>query len=155
MRESLAKLSVKSMPAPRVEGSLLNPQKISAADAHVLEASLSLSGPEADRALNELVAFMRANQENAAVHRALAWAFLLRNDLENAVEHIRRALALDDSDAGMHYLYARWVNQGEEDKIRVESAEARMSTELKAALKRDPNYAAALELAGPCRVERR
>lgn len=148
VRESMEKLSVKRMPAPRVEGSLLNPQKISAVDVRGLEANLALSGPEADRALKELVTFMRANQENAAVHRALAWAFLSRNDLENSVEHIRRALALDDSDPGMHYLYARWVNQGEEDKIRVESAEARMGTELKAALKRDPNYAAASELLG-------
>lgn len=148
VRESLEKISMKSAPAPHVEGSLMTGQKVSAADAHVIETELLLSGPEPERALNELVAFMRLNQENAAVHRALAWAFLLRHDMENAVEHIRRALALDDSDAGMHYLYARWVNQGQEDEIRVESAETRMSTELKAALKLDLNYAAALELLG-------
>ncbi len=136
------------MPAPRIESSLLHSQKVSAADAHVIEANLSLFGPESDRTLHELVDLMRVNQENAAVHRSLAWAFLLRNDLGNAVEHIRRALALNDSDPAMHYLYARWVNQGEEDRIRIESAEARMGTELKAALKADPNYAAALELLG-------
>ncbi len=139
---------MKRCPRRASRASCFKSQKISAADAHVLQAKLSLLGPEADRTLNELVAFMRQNQENAAVHRALAWAFLLRNDMENAVEHIRRALALDDSDPAMHYLYARWVNQGEEDRIRIESAEARMGTELKAALKRDPNYAAALELLG-------
>jgi tetratricopeptide (TPR) repeat protein len=148
VRESLEKISVKSAPAPHIEGNLLKGEKVSAADAHVIETKLLLSLPEPERALNELVAFMRVNQENAAVHRALAWAFLLHHDMENAVEHIRRALALDDSDPAMHYLYARWVNQGEEDKIRVESAETRMSTELKAALKIDPNYAAALELLG-------
>jgi tetratricopeptide (TPR) repeat protein len=148
VRESLGTLSAEKMPAPRIEGSLLKSQKVSAANAYVLEASLSLFGPGSDRTLDELVAFMRQNQENAAVHRSLAWAFLLRNDLENAVEHIRRALALDDSDPAMHYLYARWVNQGDDDRIRIESAQARMGTELKAALKRDPNYAAALELLG-------
>jgi hypothetical protein len=148
VRESLEKLSTKKMPAPRVESGLFKSQKFSAVDAHVMEADLSLFGPESDRTLKELVEFMRQNQENAAVHRSLAWAFLLRNDLENAVEHIRRALALDDSDPAMHYLYARWVNKGDEDKIQVESAEARMGTELKAALQRDPNYAAALELLG-------
>ena len=114
----------------------------------MFEARLSLFGPEADRTRNELVAFMRQNQENVEVHRALAWAYLSHHDLDNAVEHIRRALALDDSDPAMHYLYARWINQGEEDNIRIESAEPRMSTELKAALKLDPNYAAALELLG-------
>ncbi len=148
VRESLAKPPAKNAPMPRIEGGFSKARKLSAADAHVLEASLSLWGPEADRTLNELVAFMRLNQENAAVHRSLAWAFLLRNDPENAAEHIRRALALDDSDAAMHYLYARWVNQGEADKIRIQSAEAHMSTELKAALQRDPNYAAAMELLG-------
>jgi tetratricopeptide (TPR) repeat protein len=148
VRESLNKLSAKKMPAPRVEVKLFRSRKISAADAHVFQATLSLFGPEADRTRNELVAFMRQNQENVEVHRALAWAYLSHHDLDNAVEHIRRALALDDSDPAMHYLYARWVNQGEEDNIRIESAEPRMSTELKAALKLDPNYAAALELLG-------
>ena len=148
VRESLTKLSAKKMPAPRVEVKLFRSRKISAADAHVLGATLSLFGPEADRTRNELVAFMRQNQENVDVHRALAWAYLSHHDLDNAVEHIRRALALDDSDPAMHYLYARWVNQGEEDTILIQSAEPRMSTELKAALKLDPNYAAALELLG-------
>jgi tetratricopeptide (TPR) repeat protein len=114
----------------------------------VVEADLALAGPEPQRALDELVALMRGNQENAAVHRSLAWAFLMRRDLDNAVEHIRRALALDDSDPAMHYLYARWVNHGDDDGIRIESAGTRMGSELKAALKRDPDYAAALELLG-------
>jgi Flp pilus assembly protein TadD len=148
VRESLDKISVKKMPAPRIESSLFKSLKVSATDAHVLDANLSLFGPDGDRTLKELITFMRQNQENAAVHRSLAWAFLLRGDLENAVEHIRRALALDDSDATMHYLYARWVNQGEENRIIAESAEARMGNELKAALTRDPNYAPALELLG-------
>jgi tetratricopeptide (TPR) repeat protein len=149
VRESLEKLSAKSVPAPpRIESRLLKPQKVSSADAHVIEANLSLFGHEQARTLNGLIDFMHANQENVAVHRTLAWAFLLRNDLGNAVEHIRRALALDDSDPAMHYLYARWANRGDGDRIRVESAEARMGTELKAALKLDPNYAPALELLG-------
>jgi Flp pilus assembly protein TadD len=148
VRESLGKISTKKIPAQHIESSMLQSQKVTAVDEHVLEANLTLFGPEGDRTLAELTDFMRKNQENAAVHRALAWAFLLRNDLENSVEHIRRALALDDSDPTMHYLYARSVNQGQENKIVVESAESRMSTELKAALKRDPNYAAALELLG-------
>jgi len=148
VRESTGKLTAKSMPAPRIEDNYFKSRKVSASDAHVLTANLSLFGPEGDRTLQDLVAFMRENQENAAVHRSLAWAFLLRHDLENAVEHIRRALALDDSDASMHYLYARWVNQGDENVIRIPSADARMGTELKSALQRDPNYADASELLG-------
>lgn len=148
VRESLAAPPGKTMPAPRVESTLFKSQKVSAADIHVLEANLSLFGPASDNTLHELVSFMHQNQENSAVHCSLAWAYLLRNDLENAVEHIRRALTLDDSDPSMHYLYALWVNQGKTDRILVESAEARMGTELKAALKRDPNYSAALELLG-------
>ena len=144
------------MTAPRVESELLNSRKVSAEDAHVLLANLSLFGSAgfaADRTLRELTEFMRLHQENAAAHRSLAWAFLLRGDLENAVEHIRRALALDDSDPSMHYLYARWVNQGEANSIRVESAETSMGNELKAALQRNPKYAAAMELLGLAQLD--
>ena len=148
VRASLGKATLEKMPAPRVENGLFKSQKVSAADAHVITASLSLFGPRADDSLQELVAFMRLNQENVAVHRWLAWAFLQRHDLDDAVEHIRHALALDDSDPSMHYLYARWVNQGEENSIRGASAETRMGSELKAALQRDSNYAAARELLG-------
>ena len=116
---------------------------------------LSLSGPESDRTLNELVAFMRQNQENVEVHRALAWAFLLRNDLENAVEHIRRALALDDSDPAMHYLYARWINQGEADKIRIESAEPRHEHRIEGCAATRPELRRGAGVAGHGGVERR
>lgn len=152
VRESAGKLTTKNMAAPRIEGALFKSQKMARADAHVLTANLSLFGPLGDQTLQELVGFMRENQENAAVHRSLGWAFLLRHDLDNSVEHIRRALALDDSDPSMHYLYARWVNEGDENTIRVGSAEVRMGTELHEALKRDPNYAAALELLGLARL---
>jgi tetratricopeptide (TPR) repeat protein len=148
VRESLTKLATRKMAAPHVDGNTFHSSKVSAVDMHVHQANLSLFGPDGDSALQELTAFMRENQENAMVHRSLAWAFLLRNDLENAVEHIRRALALQDSDATMHYLYARWVNRGDDNVIHLESAEVKMGTELKAALRRDQNYAAALELLG-------
>ena len=148
VRESLTKLTTRKMAAPRVEANLFLSIKVPAADMYVHQANLSLFGPDADQTLKELVAFMRENQQNAMVHRSLAWAFLLRHDLDNAVEHIRRALELEDSDATMHYLYARWVNQGDDDTIHFESAGVRMGSELKAALSRDPNYAAALELQG-------
>ena len=148
VHESLAKLTTRKMPAPRVESNLFHSAKVPAADMHVLQANLSLFEPGGDGTLQELLAFMRQNQQNAMVHRSLAWAFILRHDLDNAVEHIRRALELEDSDATMHYLYARWVNQGDDNVIHQKDAGVRMGTELKAALRRDPNYAAALELLG-------
>jgi tetratricopeptide (TPR) repeat protein len=164
VHESSRNQTTKTMPVAHVEKEMTVSRKVSAEDMHVLKASLTLfdssasnsSAPNSltetravpDSTLHGLVEFMRQNQENAAVHRSLAWAFLLRGDLENAVEHIRRALTLDDSDPSMHYLYARWVNQGEENSIRVMSAESRMAVELRAAVQRDPNYSAALELLG-------
>jgi Tfp pilus assembly protein PilF len=152
VRESLTKLTTRKMAAPHVDGNLYLSSKVPAADIYVHQANLSLFGPEEDRTLKELVAFMRENRQNAMVHRSLAWAFLLRHDLDNAVEHIRRSLELEDSDATMHYLYARWVNQGDDDTIHFESAGVRMGSELKEALRRDPNYAAALELLGLARL---
>jgi tetratricopeptide (TPR) repeat protein len=148
VRESLGKLVTRKMPAPKVESGLFQSRKVSTADVYALKADLSLFGPDGERTLKELVAFMQQNQQSAVVHRSLAWAFLQRHDLDNAVEHIRRSLELDDSDATMHYLYARWVNQGDENTIHFESAEVRMGAELHEALRRDPNYAAALELLG-------
>lgn len=148
VHESLAKLTTRKMQAPRVESMLFHSSKMPAADMHALQANLSLFGPEGEHTLKELTAFMHENQQNAMVHRSLAWAFLLRHDLDNAVENIRRALELDDSDPAMHYLYARWVNQGDDNAIHLEAPVVRMGTELKEALRRDPNYAAALELLG-------
>lgn len=148
VRESQARLTTHKMPAPRVESNLFHSAKVPATDMRVMQANLTLFGPDGDRTLKELLAFMRENQQNAMVHRSLAWAFILRHDLDNAVEHIRRALELEDSDATMHYLYARWVNQGDDNVIHQRDAAVRMGTELKAALQRDPNYAAALELLG-------
>jgi Flp pilus assembly protein TadD len=148
VRESLGKIAVRKMAAPRAEESRLQSKKLSAADGHVLLANLTLFGEDGERTLHELAAYMRENQENAAVHRALAWAFLRRHDMDHAIEHIRRALELEDTDPAMHYLYALWLNQGAEDSIRIESAQARMGTELKAALQRDPSYSFALELLG-------
>ena len=146
VRESARKLTTKSLAAPRIEGALFKSQKVGAADAHVLRASLSLFGPAGDGTLQELVRFMRENQENVAVHRSLAWAFLLRHDLENSVEHIRRALTLDDSDPSMHYRYARWVKQGDENTSSVGSAEDPRGTERQGARDRDPTQAAGSRL---------
>ena len=92
--------------------------------------------------------FAQQNEDVASAHRSLAWAFLERGDLENAIEHIRHALALDDSSPQTHYLYAVYGNQGERDQIKIASADARLGTELKAALQLNPNYAPAWELLG-------
>ena len=145
---SLAKIETRQLPAPHVDNKDFRSVKMAAADMHVIQANLSLFGPDGDRTLQELIGFMRQNQQNAMVHRSLAWAFLLRHDLPNAVEHIRRSLELEDSDPTMHYLYALWVNQGDTDMIHGESASVRIGAELKEALRRDPNYADALELLG-------
>jgi Flp pilus assembly protein TadD len=147
VRESLAKPLMQKLEAPRIDQHMLPSKKLSPADVEVIHRNLTLfsgSGQE----LTQMVAFMRENQEDAGVHRSLAWAFMLRGDQENAIEHIRRALALNDNAADMHYLYALWVNEGDENAIRIESAEPRLGAELKEALRRNPSYAPAWELLG-------
>lgn len=147
VRESLGKSLSQKFEASRIDERLFAARKVPPADAEVIRRNLKLfSG--SDQELKRMVAFMRENQDNASVHRSLAWAYMLRGDQENAIEHIRRALALNDGFADMHYLYARWVNEGDENAIRIQSAAPRMSTELKDALRHNPNYAPALELLG-------
>jgi Tfp pilus assembly protein PilF len=148
VRESVQKQRTETRPALKVESMFYPERKVPPAEIHVLKANLTLFDSGGDAALHELVGFMQQNQESAAVHRSLAWAFLERHDLENAMEHVRRALALDDSDPAMHYLYALLVNQADTNVIHFESAVPRLGTELKAALRRDPSYAAAMELLG-------
>ena len=148
VRESVQRQGVEKRPALNVESMFYPERKVPADEIHVLKANLTLFGPGGDATLHELVGFMQQNQESAAVHRSLAWAFLEHRDLENAMEHVRRALALNDSDPAMHYLYSLLVNQADANTIHFESAVPRMGTELKAALQRDRSYAAALELLG-------
>lgn len=124
-------------------------RKMSPAEARVLQLAPRLFAQDTQAAaMDELLALMRQEQEDAPVHRALAWAFLNRRDLPNAMEHVRRALALNDSDPAMHYLYALLANEGDAEKMHAESAVPRLATELKDALRRNPNYAAAFELLG-------
>ena len=65
--------------AARREPSCFKSRKVSAADAHVLKANLSLFGPGGGSHAERTGGFYAKNQENAAVHRSLAWAFLLRS----------------------------------------------------------------------------
>ncbi|HVP63554.1 MAG TPA: tetratricopeptide repeat protein, partial [candidate division Zixibacteria bacterium] len=91
---------------------------------------------------------MKQDQDNAALHRALAVTYMRQHRMDLMIENVRQALALEDTDPRMHYFYAVFLNDGSRDLVRVQSAVARLSGELNIALRMDPTYAEAHNLYG-------
>ena len=99
-------------------------------------------------AVAELDTLMKQDQDNAALHRALAVTYMRQHRMDLMIENVRQALALEDTDPRMHYFYAVFLNNGSRDLVRVQSAVARLSGELNIALRMDPTYAEAHNLYG-------
>lgn len=148
VRESLTRQMTVSYPLPGIDPRLFFAKRLTAGDVYALRTAPALFGPAAESTLKEFATFMRADEDNGEGHRALAWAFLLRHDQANAIEHIRRALTLDNNMPDMHYLYSVWVNQGDEQAIHVPGADVRLGYQLKEAISQDANYGPAYELLG-------
>jgi Tfp pilus assembly protein PilF len=119
------------------------------ARAMLAESAASLLEDPAP-AVSALDTMMKQDQENAALHRALAVTYMRQHRMDLMIENVRRAIALEDTDPRMHYFYAVFLNDGSRDAVRVESAVARLSGELTIALRMDPSYAEAHDLYGLC-----
>ncbi len=99
-------------------------------------------------AMTELGEIMQQTPDIPEVQRALASGYIRRDDLDNAIEHIRDAIKLQDTDPRMQYYMAVWVNGGNENSVELESPEARLGPALNSALRMDPDFAPAYELLG-------
>jgi tetratricopeptide (TPR) repeat protein len=126
--------------------------KVTAVDGSIAIATALLddrdrqdSQPTAMKALSGI---MHNLPDNAAVQRSLAYGYLMQHDAVNAVEHARRAIALADSDALMHYILAVGQNGGDMSAIRARMAEVRFGNELNSAIRLNPDFAPAYELRG-------
>jgi tetratricopeptide (TPR) repeat protein len=144
---------VQTLPLANLElASQFNVNKVTSVDGQIAVANALLddhdrqdSAPAAMRALSGI---MHNLPDNAAVQRSLAYGYLMQRDAANAVEHARRAIALADSDALMHYILAVGQNGGDMSAIRVSNAEVRFGNELAAALRFNQDFAPAYELRG-------
>lgn len=127
-----------------------NVKKIRPTDAQAMLANAALDIPSVDRGalIRQLTAIMQAAPDNVRAHRALAYGHILQKDTGNALEHVRRAIQLDDSDATMQYWYAVALNAGEQDRMGTESSDVKFGTAINAAFRMNPDLAAAHEFYG-------
>lgn len=119
--------------------------QIAIANAMLDDRDRSESLPAGMKALS---AIMHNAPDNAAVQRSLAYGYLIQHDAINSVEHARRAIALNDSDALMHYILAVGQNGGDMSAIRASMAEVRLGNELNTAIRMNEDFAPAFELRG-------
>jgi tetratricopeptide (TPR) repeat protein len=144
---------VQSQPMASVElTSQLAVNKVSAADGQVAIANVMLDDHDrsesAPSAMKVLSGIMHNMPDNPAVQRSLAYGYLMQHDAANAVEHARRAIALQDTEALMHYILAVGQNGGDMSAIRASMADVRLANELGNAIKMNPEFAPAFELRG-------
>jgi Flp pilus assembly protein TadD len=129
-----------------------NVNKVAPAEGQVAIASALLDDHDrsdsAQAAMKTLSGIMHNTPDNPGVQRALAYGYLMQHDATNAVEHARRAIALADSDALMHYILAVGQNGGDMSSIRASMAEVRFGNELNTAIRMSPDFAPAYELRG-------
>jgi hypothetical protein len=140
-------------PLPYVDPVRFLARKITVAEAKTAVADMALdSAGDEKAAMDSLYGTMQQFPTIAAVHRALAYGYLRRHDLNNSMEHVHRAMELSNTDAMMHYLQAIILNNGNAETIDVESADVRLSPALTNAIKMDPQFARAYVMRGLARL---
>lgn len=115
------------------------------AKAVLAELHAHMSGRQT-QAMDEFKTVLAAEPDNEIAHRGIGFAYLREHDLEAAAEHIRRAAALNENDARLHYYNAVLLNRGTQDSVESQNRAQQMSFELQKAIQIDPTYAGAYSL---------
>lgn len=144
---------VQRVAAPDLQQSVtFDVNKVPPLDAQVSIASTMLDDHDRSEspsaAMKLLSGIMHNSPDSASVQRALAYGYFSQRDSISAVDHARRAITLQDSDAMMHYILAVGMNGGDPDTIRTNMADIKLGTELGAALRMEPDFPPAFELRG-------
>ncbi len=144
---------VQRIPAPDTQlFQTFTVDKAPATDVQIAIAAAMLDDHDrsdsAPAAMKLLSGIMHNTPDNPQVQRALAYGYLMQHDSINAVEHARRAIAIQDSDPMMHLIMAAGQNGGDLRVIRSNMAEIRMGADLNAAIRLEPDFAPAYELRG-------
>ncbi len=98
------------------------------------------------QAVDEFKAVLAVEPDNEVAHRGLGFEYLREHDMDAAAEHIRRAAALNENDARVHYYNAVLLNRGAQDGVESQSRAQQMNFELQKAVQIDPTYADAYSL---------
>ena len=98
------------------------------------------------QAIEEFNQVLAAEPDNEVAQRGLGFAYLREHNLDAAAEHIRRAAALNDNDARVHYFNAVLLNRGSQENVEMQSRATQMSFELQKAIQIDPTFAEAYNM---------
>lgn len=117
---------------------------VSLADARAVLADIDAHSPDHhDKALDEFQEVLKMDPTNASALRGVGYAYLQRQDYEQAGEYFRRAAERDSKDPRVHYYNAMLMNRA--GLMNGANAEA-VKKELEAAIALDPKLADAYSL---------
>ncbi len=99
-----------------------------------------------DQAIGEFEEVLRMDPNNADGLRGMGFAYLRQKDYEHAAEYLRRAAAVDDKNARVHYYIALLMNQAAGGGAVTGPKADELKKELETAVALDPKLADAYSL---------
>jgi tetratricopeptide (TPR) repeat protein len=139
--------SLYTSPVPPSEPLTYASRRLSPADAEAVLADAHLHSRDyVDKAMSEFRQILAANPENSASHRGLGYAYLRKNDFQQAAPEFERAAQLDSADPRVFYYSALLkFRQGGESEVQPEAL-ATMNAQLRRSVELDPQFADAYYL---------
>ena len=126
--------------------------KISPVDAQAMLAGLDVHlDAHQQRGMQALQELLQQHPENAMALRDLGYAYLQKDDLDNATDCFERAAKLNSADAWVHY-YSAVLRHRSGEKLSPEELEATKS-DLRDAIRLNPQFADAYNLLGLAEME--
>jgi tetratricopeptide (TPR) repeat protein len=128
--------------------------EVPAADMHALIGDVMARLPEhRDQAIHELQALTEGTVDNAAAHRALAWAYIQKNDFQPAAEELGKSLEIDQKNPMARYYLAFLKYRLAQTTGQEIQGLGNMMQDLRAALDWYPEFAEAYNMLAMARVE--
>ncbi|HEY6938661.1 MAG TPA: tetratricopeptide repeat protein, partial [Terriglobales bacterium] len=126
--------------------------KISPVDAQAMLAGLDVHlDAHQQRGMQALQQLLQQHPDNAMALRDLGYAYLQKDDLDNAADCFEQAAKLNSADAWVHY-YSAVLRHRSGEKLSAEELEATKS-DLRDAIRLNPGFADAYNLLGLAEME--
>ena len=143
------------LPAPvNPDDFAANTTEVPAADMHALIGDAMARMPEhRDQAMRDLQQLTSGTVDNAAAHRALAWAYIQKNDFQPATEELGKSLELDQKNPMARYYLAFLKYRMAQTSGQEIQGLGNMMQDLKSAIEWYPEFAEAYNMLAMARVE--